>query len=426
MTKCFLKSKYLWLFSDRVDELNLRNSLKQSAVQTNDTPGKIIRENLSSLPSSSTTSIPNKNALRQIIQRARKKNMPEEPTCLSEINIPDDLKEVNGVKFLGRDHEYGNNKRLLLFATESNLRRLSESDMWFVDGTFQTCPALFTQLFSIHCIVGTGDCKRIVPLVYGFLDSKTEESYVTFFSQLKEYSAEFNIELNPGQIMSDFEQAILNAIRIEFPNTIQSGCLFHLGQNIWRKIQACGLSARYGADSNFAVQMRCYVALAYLPAEDIPNIFRQYKDTLFPEEAEDVTRYFEEYYVLGRLISRNIDDKIQVSRLQPLFPPSLWSIERNNHSRLPRTQNSVEAWHRRWNSLLDNKRLGLYGCIRKIIEEQKVTEHKIEKILGNLPQTPPKKKKKVADNAISAILARKNTMGTLEFIRALALSTRIY
>lgn len=65
-------------------------------------------------------------------------------------------------------------------------------------------------------------------------------------------------------------------------------------------------------------------------------------------------------------------------------------IESNNFSYLSRTQNSVEAWHRRWISL-DNKRLGLYGCIRKLIEEQNITDHKIEKVLVNLPQIPLRK-----------------------------------
>lgn len=422
----FLISVYICIL-DRVDEMILRNRLKTAAAQSNDAPSKIIREHLSGVPSSSTSAIPNNNALRQIIKRERKKKMPKEPTSLNEVdNIPEEYTQINGNRFLGRNVAFGDNGRLLLLATEINLRMLSESPLWLVDGTFQTCPILFTQIFSVHGIVGTGECTRILPLAYGFLHKKTEECYVNFFNSLKEYALEFNIELNPERIMSDFELAIINAVKSVFPATIQSACLFHLGQSIWRKIQEKGLSQKYGSDSEFALKMRYYVALAYFPPEDIPNVFNELKETIFPEEAEAVTDYFEKYYVLGQFKSRQSDGKTIISRLQPLFPPALWSIERNINLHLPRTQNSVEAWHRRWNSLMDNKKLGLYNCLKKLIEEQNTTAHKIERILSKIPQTPPKKKIKLQQNAIGAIVKNKNNMSILDFVRAIAINTRVY
>ena len=39
----------------------------------------------------------------------------------------------------------------------------------------------------------------------------------------------------------------------------------------------------------------------------------------FPEETEAVTKYFEEYYVLGQFKSRISDGKIIISRMQPLY-----------------------------------------------------------------------------------------------------------
>lgn len=65
--------------------------------------------------------------------------------------------------------------RLLLLATEMNLLKLRESPVWLVDGTFQFYSIIFKQLFSVHGIVGSGHCKRILPLLYGFLHTKTEE-----------------------------------------------------------------------------------------------------------------------------------------------------------------------------------------------------------------------------------------------------------
>lgn len=225
--------------------------------------------------------------------------MPKEPKSLTEVvNIQEEYTQINGNRFLGCNVIFGEdgNCRLLLFASENNLRMLDESPFWLVDGTFQTCPVLFTQIFSVHGLVGSSDCRRILPLAYGFLPQKTEECYVKFFNSLKEYALEYYIELNLVQILSDFELAIINAVKTVFPATLQSTCLFHLGQSIWRKIQQVGLSQKYGTDSEFALKMRQYVALAYFPPEDIPNIFIDFKETIFPEEAGAVTDYFEKYF----------------------------------------------------------------------------------------------------------------------------------
>ena len=44
------------------------------------------------------------------------------------------------------------------------------------------------------------------------------------------------------KIMIDFEKAVLNSIKTNFPNCAISCCRFHLGQAWWRKIQNLGLT----------------------------------------------------------------------------------------------------------------------------------------------------------------------------------------
>ena len=48
--------------------------------------------------------------------------------------------------------------KIILLGTSTNLHRLAESDVYYTDGTFQTCPSLFYQIFTIH-IVATGWVK---------------------------------------------------------------------------------------------------------------------------------------------------------------------------------------------------------------------------------------------------------------------------
>lgn len=92
--------------------------------------------------------------------------------------------------------------------------------------------------------------------------------------------------LNPQHVMTDFEIAVINTVKIEFPEATHKCCLFHLGQNVWRKIQSCGLASRYARDSEFSLRTRHMIASAYLPPEEITDAFAQLKSEVLPEEAE--------------------------------------------------------------------------------------------------------------------------------------------
>ena len=49
----------------------------------------------------------------------------------------------------------------------------------------------------------------------------------------------------PESVISDFEQYLIAAIETEIPNARLSGCYFHFGQNLWRKVQSLGLARDY-------------------------------------------------------------------------------------------------------------------------------------------------------------------------------------
>ncbi|XP_049867236.1 uncharacterized protein LOC126367652 [Pectinophora gossypiella] len=405
-----------------LDELKLRTNLKRDAASSQSSPAQLIQQNLAQVPSTSACSMPSKDALRHVIRRARKKILPAEPKSIDEIQIPDNLKTVEGEKFLAKDVTYGNNKRLLMFCTKAGIQILRDAILWLMDGTFRTCPNLFTQLYSIHAIVGHDeDSKKILPVLYCFLMDKSEETYMAFFQALKEYAMEFEYILNPQYILTDYEMAVINTVKIEFPDAEHKGCLFHLGQNVWRKIQSSGLQSLYGSNSEFALKIRHIVALAYLPHEEIPEAFRVLKNEVLPKEAESVTLWFENYYVLGKVKSQQINStKLTVKRKNPMFPPKLWSVYTNNELNLPRTQNNVEAWHRRWNYLLNNNRYGVYVTISHLQKEQITTNHAIEKSMASITRTPPKKKGKRTMNAIKRICDNRENMTTLSFLRAIA------
>lgn len=408
----------------KVDELRFRNSLKSDATSSLDRPSQIIQRNEANISKSSSCALPNKKAASQIIRRARRKEMPKEPITLDDINIPDRLQKVDGERFLGRQVKFEENC-VMLFATKSNLILLNKSQLWVMDGTFATCPILFKQIYSIHGLVDTGTDRYYVPLVYAFLTNKTLNCYLYFFQALKAYALEYDIPLNPRVIMTDFEMAVINSVKEEFPDAQHKCCLFHLGQNVWRQIQQNGLQSKYGQDAEFAVKLRHIIALAYLHQDEIPDAFDKLREEVLPDEASDITNWFGKYYVWGNINSRETgNNKLLIARSAPMFPPSLWSVFQNNTLGLPRTQNNIEGWHRRWNTLLDKHKRGLYATIEFLVKEQAITNRTIEKANAGLERPTPQKRGKRDDNAIEKILNSKNNMDLLEFLRAIAIHTK--
>ncbi|CAJ0830968.1 10569_t:CDS:2 [Entrophospora sp. SA101] len=235
--------------------------------------------------------------------------MVAEPESLNELIVPEDLtKTLSGSDFLVKDIVLDQD-RILLFTTIANVQYLEQSPFWIMDGTFKTVPNIFRQLYSIHGRVGRDENSQIMPLVYALMSRKSEECYRN----------------------------------LEFQGVQNKGCLFHLAQSIYQKVQASGLSVQYGTDKNFSWKIRHIPALAFLPPDDIPAAFDQLKDDI-PPEANEIVEWFEEYYVHGRT-RRTLRDGNAI-RAPPLF------------------HLTSEAWHRRWGALVGTAHSGVYKIIK--------------------------------------------------------------
>lgn len=81
---------------------------------------------------------------------------------------------------------------------------------------------------------------------------------------------------------------------------LKKGCLFHLCQSAWRKLQSLGLSVEYGINENFSIKVRQMLALAFLPENEIPDAFKEVKK-IMPENAKEFVQWFEDNYTLGKL-----------------------------------------------------------------------------------------------------------------------------
>ncbi|KAL0810605.1 hypothetical protein ABMA28_010722 [Loxostege sticticalis] len=382
-------------------QLKLKANIKEKANHSMDTPAQIIQKCIQEVPSSSAPHMPNKDAMRMLVHRVRNKDFPTIPTDIRHIVIPNELAEIGSEQFL-LGHYTENDECVIVFATNKNIRLLNAADYWLMDGTFRCCPHPFCQIYSIHAMVGTQEgTHKIVPLVYGLLSHKTEKCYTIFLQILKRQALNrLNMCLNPRIIMTDFERAAMRAIKKVFPS---------------------GLVTRYNKDPSFAHKMRHFGAMAFLEPTEIVDAFDIIKDEIIPEEAKRVTTWFGDYYVNGSTrISKHVSSKMTLKQRPPMFPPHMWSVHDSQMSHVPLSQNALESWHNRWNTLLGRRKWNIFRTITEFKKEQQNTDFIIECINSSQPMPKRKRLQSAYKERITQHLSKKSEMDTKTYLSGLA------
>jgi len=90
------------------------------------------------------------------LNQIRRKLTPTLPTSVDFDIAPQYKKTTTGERFLLADrvqrYDGEVHQRLIVFATDEQLRTLFTSDHIFMDGTFDSVPAHFHQVYSIHAL----------------------------------------------------------------------------------------------------------------------------------------------------------------------------------------------------------------------------------------------------------------------------------
>lgn len=125
----------------------------------------------------------------------------------------------NGVNFL-LHWEFGGDIIIVLGDTEY-IRKFSSTREFslVMDGTFKSSSTSFYQIYIIHGCFN----DQSFPLLYCFMNGKTERLYSKVFSIIKTKLLALGINFNPLRIQIDFESAAFNAIRINWPDTRITG-----------------------------------------------------------------------------------------------------------------------------------------------------------------------------------------------------------
>lgn len=113
------------------------NKMKKTAKSSNEVTGVIVSDNIATVSDAAAVDLSNKSCLNRTVQRQRAKNNPQltNPVDRVDLVISNHFStNQNGKKFLL--HDSGGKNRYLLFSTQTNLRFLSNCEVWMADGTF--------------------------------------------------------------------------------------------------------------------------------------------------------------------------------------------------------------------------------------------------------------------------------------------------
>jgi hypothetical protein len=362
--------------------------IKEKATTSQATTHQVLAQATVGISQAVAGQLPSTSLIKRTIQRTRQREgrAPPCPTNLRDLVIPEEFTQSSsGEPFLLFDSGPSED-RLLIFSTRRNLQLLAQCEHWYADGTFKTAPPLFSQLYTIHGV----KYNNVLPSVFVLMPSKTERAYERVFTALTSLEP----SLWPASIMTDFELASINAFQHSFPTAIHRGCFFHLGQCIWRKIQAHhDLQDRYKNDPDFALNVRMLPALAFVPENDVVEAF---------EEVVESPYYLQEQHILQPLVDYFED--VWIGRPQrgnrrrpPTYKHSLWNCYDSTLDGLPKTNNAVEGWHLSFSNLLCAHHPTIWKFINGLKQEQSLNDFKINQYLAG--EEPPAQRRKYRECA---------------------------
>ena len=128
----------------------------------------------------------------------------------------------------------------IIWCSDFFINRMKTTKHLYIDGTFITTKD-FKQLIIIMFFDDSS--KRKIPGSYILLNNKNESGYLKALSEFRRLITIENTEkLNLTSISTDFENGIINAIKLVFPEIRHVGCLFHYVQALYRNMKSLKLT----------------------------------------------------------------------------------------------------------------------------------------------------------------------------------------
>jgi MULE transposase domain len=274
------------------------------------------------------------------VRRARNKVLGHSSQVIKD--IPDVLKrDDKGNLFMRYDSGFGDKNRIIIFIAEQKISYLSKVDTLVIDGTFKSCPQGFYQVVVIHGYI----FEKTFPMIYILLSNKSESSYVRAFSKCREL-----VTLNADFVITDFERALINAVRVSFYDAEHFGCLFHLGQAAWRRVGALGEISLFKNNAFYKRIFKMTLCLAFIPPHEVLIYYREI-EAIVQSNGEPILDNFLNYFKKNYL---GIVETEELEETDPSFNIEFWNAYVRILKGVPRTSNNAESWNRTFNLRVDN------------------------------------------------------------------------
>ena len=345
--------------------------------------------------------LPTFNTAKSALYRARGKQTPKLPKTQQEIELDGKWSETSaGDRFLLFD-DNNDLGRMITFATTESLQELANSDTFFCDGTFYTCPSLFYQIYSLHIKID----DIMTPVVYAFLPGKSQAVYTRFFSLLQDKMTDLGLDFAPTSAVLDFEVAVHNSLKNLFPGINTKGCFFHFTQCIWRKAQSTGLQNPYRDNEDVRTLVRRAAILPLIPLDCIDDVWFQTLEDRDDANLTPLTEPFTDYVT---------EQWVEGDR-------TCW-----NHfgTEGPRTNNSIEGWHSKIKKMTQHSHPNIYTAIQMFKDIQNSNEIRKIQIAAGGTIRPRAKKYLNIDRRLS-ILKERYQAGILDIMEYADLASQL-
>jgi hypothetical protein len=381
----------------------VKMEMKDAAKRSRACPTQIVADALVQHPVDVRAAVGNLESVKRDLRNQKRGNRPTAPASLDSFSIKDEWTTTGYPDyrpFLIYDSGAQSHERVIVFGSDRALQHLSRARVWYMDGTFETAPHLFKQLYVIRAPAG----ESSVTCVYAFLSGKSQALYELLFRGLNDHCRSNGYDLEPERIKVDFEQAVFRAIASVYGTDVTvSGCYYHLTQSTYRKIQELGLATQYS--NNAEVHHFCGMldGLAFLPIDTVSDGMQLLHSLVHKlPQLTPLLEYFDTTYVSGAFRSSQVaatggqGTVLRLTRRTPIFPPSTWNVYEATVNDQPRTNNICEAWNNGFKIAVGHSHPDIYTSVDAIRKDEAACSTLLHQL--DIGQPPKKRVRRESHN----------------------------
>jgi len=356
-----------------VEVTKLRATMKAQAKQSTSRPHQILTQSLVQTTDDVRANVGNLETCKRDLRRQRRGCLPKDPTSLRDLVIPEEWKSTGTANlrtFLVHDSGQDAGQRVVVYASEQQLRHLGQADTWYMDGNFAMSPNVFEQLYVIRAPLG----DTAVSCVYAFLSGKSSDVYQEMLQAVVSKMEELLIYPDPRIVITDFELAAIQSVSAVLgPHVITQGCFYHLCQSTWRKVQELGMTQLYRDNDDVKLFCGMLDGLAFLPQDKVHDGMQFLKQRT-PQGMDSLVQYFDATYVTGTFRraqptpaqGNDTLPSLRLRRIPPRFDIPVWNVHQATIDGRDRTNNNCEGWNTSFASLVGHHHPSFWTAVEAL------------------------------------------------------------